>query len=473
MSPVVDVRGGSSDDTSNSSQGEEEEPLVEDHDGSQKEEAHIDEHVETESADDDEPSADQTIEEEPVSEEEVVDLDNAANGVDVRGGSTSDPSSSKGDEDGVPSGTNSTSISDDSSENDDDSHQNESSQQSLEEEEQNEPVSSVPSVPPGGALESSSSSSEKEEQDAEPRNGHTAVSDHPEGTSEEEEEEENEPSKPASVEEVFVEPEPLTPVVVEEAPTEVVDAHEFEQVKVESSLEAETVTESDVSAKVTDAVVAAGDDAASSQIVDAETAKTLMRELQYRRYEVRGMRANIAAIVVEKRLRRPQEGIPLNWYVDESKIPPAWRQQLEDWWPKIVVPIVAGGIGVYLYILQHQQQQQDGSKQAMTFKPVTWIKSIVPVRVSDSTKAVATAPASEATTASSSDAISADAEPTLSSSLANPVDGVAKEHDTHPHSIKPYVHDKPPTEEELDDSWLDKLLTGISKRVKAFFRITL
>ena len=48
--------------------------------------------------------------------------------------------------------------------------------------------------------------------------------------------------------------------------------------------------------------------------IDAATRKTLIKDLKYRKKEVDAMKPEIAAIVADKRLSRPWEGMPANWY---------------------------------------------------------------------------------------------------------------------------------------------------------------
>ena len=54
-------------------------------------------------------------------------------------------------------------------------------------------------------------------------------------------------------------------------------------------------------------------------VISKEVKQILVKECGFRKSELRGMKPQIANVVAEKRLRRPQEGIPDSWYDEKRK----------------------------------------------------------------------------------------------------------------------------------------------------------
>jgi hypothetical protein len=99
-----------------------------------------------------------------------------------------------------------------------------------------------------------------------------------------------------------------------------------------------------------------------SFVIDDKAERILIKELKFRRHEVANMRPEIAAVLVEKRLERPLEGTPEKWY-NEGKSPrkpslvsrlhvPNAKKYLFNLvlLPQYAVPIVLGGLAVYGYV---------------------------------------------------------------------------------------------------------------------------
>ena len=57
-----------------------------------------------------------------------------------------------------------------------------------------------------------------------------------------------------------------------------------------------------------------------SRVIDNETERILTKELHFQRHEVASMKPGIALVLAEKRLARPWEGIPKNWYKNASRV---------------------------------------------------------------------------------------------------------------------------------------------------------
>lgn len=208
-------------------------------------------------------------------------------------------------------------------------------------------------------------------------------------------------------------------------------------------------------------------DAAPAEITK-EMSQILMKELKYRRKEVALMRPDIAAIVVSKKLKRPLEGIPNYWYATapggavtkkkgNSLIPSR----------KIIVPILAvAAVGagvksdvvdlpaVFLSLRSVLSSRPTTSEAASSSEATS-----TPI-VEDATEGVGT----EDSTAESLSSSSARDKAAVVEPSILPVDDFlpANEHtnslnEVHPHSIKP--GENAPPEDELDVTWLDKLIT--------------
>jgi hypothetical protein len=78
--------------------------------------------------------------------------------------------------------------------------------------------------------------------------------------------------------------------------------------------------------------------------ISAATKEILMNELKYRRSEVEKMRPDVAKIAADKRLQRPTEGVPVNWFV-AGKVPRR-KGQLNV---LILVPVLVGTLVPVLF----------------------------------------------------------------------------------------------------------------------------
>ena len=105
-------------------------------------------------------------------------------------------------------------------------------------------------------------------------------------------------------------------------------------------------------------------DKLTALVIDDEMVTILTTELNFSRQEVERMKPEIAAVLAKKKLQRPWEGIPLNWYKEDtpgkrslvSRIPVPSntihvRKHLSkiSMLPRYAVPIVLGGLAIYGY----------------------------------------------------------------------------------------------------------------------------
>ena len=83
---------------------------------------------------------------------------------------------------------------------------------------------------------------------------------------------------------------------------------------------------------------------ATSAVISKEVERILVKECGFRRSELRGMKPQIANVVAEKRLRRPQEGIPDSWY-DENRKGLALKTLTKVL--AVVIPIALGALAIF------------------------------------------------------------------------------------------------------------------------------
>ena len=210
-------------------------------------------------------------------------------------------------------------------------------------------------------------------------------------------------------------------------------------------------------AVVTSAAAAAEEE--ESQITEiTDEMKAILRKLHYKPRDVKVMRPDIAAMVVAKRLRRPIEGMPPNWYVEGSKLA---NNTLGKNAIKVSLTLMAVGTMALVGLKGEKLGLElDSAQDALKKSPAM----------------LAAAPTAETSTGSKVKKEAASAIPTTSATptvreAEAPVEESESEEDDHPCSVKPFSDHPPSYEEDLDKSWMDKVITGIENVVKAFFRI--
>jgi hypothetical protein len=87
--------------------------------------------------------------------------------------------------------------------------------------------------------------------------------------------------------------------------------------------------------------------------IDSQTEKVLRKDLKFRRYEVKSMRPEIAVVVAQKRLRRPLEGMPRNWYKSDVSKRKQSRMLILDTVRLVLsftLPVLLSGLTIYGYL---------------------------------------------------------------------------------------------------------------------------
>jgi len=194
--------------------------------------------------------------------------------------------------------------------------------------------------------------------------------------------------------------------------------------------------------------------------------KVLVKELKYRRKEVRVMRPDIATVAVSKRLRRPLEGMPDNWYVTGSK-PSGARVGTSSILlrPTVIVSVVAGA--AFVVLAGTKKGELDISEMIDSCKEL--FSSITASKASG----VSSESVSETTPGTEAEEEEVREEEEEEEGVAFEEASVLRvnEHtnklgEPHPHSIKP---GRPPIEDEVDVTWLDKAITAFERKLKAIF----
>lgn len=188
-------------------------------------------------------------------------------------------------------------------------------------------------------------------------------------------------------------------------------------------------------------VEAVADDT-TAVITDEMTAE--LKALKWKINEIRRMRPDMAAVAINKNLRRPREGMPANFCKDG-------KQGAAGKWRKAILPICVGALAVYAGNEVDWNDLVDG------------ILSSAPTPTNEAPPVVHEAtsppPIEEATEETVDAAVVGDeedeSEPQLNEEPTN------DEH--HPHSLKPY---KKPDDVALDQSWLDVVITKIENIFK-------
>ena len=191
--------------------------------------------------------------------------------------------------------------------------------------------------------------------------------------------------------------------------------------------------------------------------ISVAMAKILREELKYSGKEVSAMKSEIATMVVEKRLHRPTEGMPPNWYRDGK--PPA-PLDVKRVLTRVVIPVAAGALAV----------RAATASGGFDFDVSEFFEKI-PFRKNEPAPVeIPVAEPVKETIPSELETFPVDLEMEEADEDIKPVN----EHtgalgDAHPHSVKPGQV----PQDELDVTWLDKAITAVERRIKAFFRMEL
>lgn len=290
-------------------------------------------------------------------------------------------------------------------------------------------------------------------------------------------------------EEVVTEPEPaFPPEEVADDPTidddssafvdrmELADAYD-EGETTPGSFEADESAQPPAATADATAALAEGEAAAAANVPTEITKemKKALKALDYSRREIYSMRPDVAAIVIEKEIKRPEEGMPINFYVGgQSTEPKGWRKIV----PRVVIPAIAVGLLVNSGI----NGEYDLPPQIASWLPQRKAAPVLAAGTTPTEETIISLPSAPGDmVAATSPVVAGPVSDSLPSAARSDVattdtDDVVpvNEHlnalgEVHAHSIKPGVQD---AEDELDVLWLDKLLTSIARAFRKLFRLS-
>lgn len=171
-------------------------------------------------------------------------------------------------------------------------------------------------------------------------------------------------------------------------------------------------------------------------VVDDAMRRKLVKDLKYRRREVQFMKPEIAALVAQKELPRPVEGVPPHWLVSQPR-------------SGVLRKVVAVSLTVIAIAVASQKVDVMNVDLSDLWKRPSPVSSSDPFDLFELTEELVDEPKEE---------------------IKQVNEHVNALGDVHPHSVKP---GQPSVQDELDVTWLDKLITCIERKVQAFFRMKL
>jgi hypothetical protein len=213
--------------------------------------------------------------------------------------------------------------------------------------------------------------------------------------------------------------------------------------------------------------------------IDEELKNVLINELRYTKKDIDQMRPDIAKMVVHHKLGRPTEGMPKNWYIDGSNGEMISSTSLQSKKKTIVISVAAVGVVAAVSVLA-RQGDIDILESSTEFIEDCWDslqsipKAIGAAIVSITTATKGSSGSSTSTTAKITN-VEVDTEneeedeATSSDSSTTVAADVAVDDTTKAHSIKPGTKVVP--KYDVDNTWLDKLLTNIENSFKGFFNM--
>jgi len=221
---------------------------------------------------------------------------------------------------------------------------------------------------------------------------------------------------------------------------------------------------SDSGSQVADAEPTKDDEETQAEVAVAEEAMIpnevkdiLLNELDFKPSDLKVLRPEIAAMLVENRLQKPYEGMPPNWYL------PNTYSQTTDKMRKNLVKAATTAVGVAAVALVAAKGKDMGG--IFDLDEIKELLQKIPA-------ALAAIPASRESRQQNKAATKeVTSVPIMDPEEVEPQDDDEAEVEDHPHSVKPGATEIPAYEKNLDKTALDKFITKIENAIKAFFRI--
>lgn len=216
----------------------------------------------------------------------------------------------------------------------------------------------------------------------------------------------------------------------------------------------------------TSSLLEESDVASDDKLVPTEITKDMvqaLKELRYRREEISTMRPDIAALVVEKRLSRPMEGVPDFWC---AGLPTKGSSDVKKIVARVVLTAVTGALAIQAGrsvdldlsgLLSSLPLPTKKKKKTLTSEAEDYYDALVETALEGGTDDSVPVPSPPATATPAS---------IKSDEIRHVNEHVNAMNEVHPHSIKPHE----PPNDQLDVTWLDKGITNLERGLKRLFR---
>jgi hypothetical protein len=207
--------------------------------------------------------------------------------------------------------------------------------------------------------------------------------------------------------------------------------------------------------------------------IDDETKEILVKELNYDSRDIDAMKPDVAILVAANKLHRPPEGLPTNWRRTMATTTAAplpantTTTGKKNMWSRLVpehravvrlLPKVVGIVAMGTLVVA------SGPQLPSMFPSRASKRSLLLSKASTA----ATTPTLAVENEESSSIVEDPTDVSSNSLLSTPVEP-SRPVESHSKSIKP--GSRPLSNEDLDVTWLDKLITAIERRIKAFLQI--
>jgi hypothetical protein len=207
--------------------------------------------------------------------------------------------------------------------------------------------------------------------------------------------------------------------------------------------------------------------------IDDETKEILVKELNYDSLDIDAMKPDVAILVAANKLHRPPEGLPTNWRRTMATTTTAplpantTTTGKKNLWSRLVpkhravvrvLPKVVGIVAMGTLVVA------SGPQLASMFPSRASKRSLLLSKASTA----ATTPTLAVGNEESYSIVEDPTDVSNNSLLSTPVEP-SRPVESHSKSIKP--GSRPLSNEDLDVTWLDKLITAIERRIKAFLQL--
>lgn len=227
-------------------------------------------------------------------------------------------------------------------------------------------------------------------------------------------------------------------------------------------------------------------DTAIPTTIDPETRRILLQELQYQHHEVNVLKPAIAQTLATHKLHRPNEGIPRHWLLQQQQ-PTTTSVDILSAKRSTILKVVLGGITstsiavLALVLLQEKNinsvNSSSGSSFTQSIMSSTHRQHVVSRAALDATTAMgdsSLSPSGPKETFDDRNDVEKNSTQAAASTLAEEQQTLRRQRDDDHHHH--HAHSIPPGTRPLDDgenldvTWLDKLISACARNIRSFFQ---